>query len=110
MVVYNFDIELKLCPPDLLVGISKDGLNEVNKLELDNYLNYLEKQCKGITQYVSTSEDNENVEVIANTINNKLEDILAELELLETIINVVEKEVLGRIEIIRAMVISIIGE
>jgi len=110
MGVYNFKVELELCPADLLIGIGNDGLSETNSLKLNNYLNYLERQCKGINEYVKTSQDNENIEVIANVISNKLDDILAELELLESIISVTEKEVLSRIEVIRAMVISIIGE
>lgn len=108
--MYNFKVALKLCPADLLINIGNDGLNETNSLQLNKYLTYLERQCKEIDEYVKTSQDNENIEIIADIVSNNLNDILGELELLESIISVTEKEVLSRIEIIRAMVISIIGE
>ena len=109
--LYNFDIELKLCPPNLLVDIASNGLNETNKIELNNYLNYLERQCKGITEFVNTCDENEHVDVIANTIGNKIDDMLNELELIESLITKYQdKDVLNKIDVIRAIIISIIGE
>lgn len=107
--VYNFDAELKLCPPEILVDIGKDGVNDENRVRLKEYLDYLERQCKGIKQYIIESTDGENLETIANTISNKLEDILSELELIESLA-VSSKDILSNIEVIRAMIISIIGE